>query len=132
MFTIDLNRVRAGVVAHPCEWEWGTWAEHSGDRRRYRIVDRGVLLDRLEIGSWESFVRWYRQTIDTMVADDAQLHRQPHWSAALAVGDAEWLEDRARGLGLRRFEIREPPPPPQDEENVRTFFLGWQNQSKVH
>jgi len=132
MFYIDLNMLRAGVVAHPCEWEWGTWAEHSGDRRRYRIVDREVLLNRLEVSSWESFVRWYRQTIDIMVADEAQLHRQPHWSAALAVGDAEWLEDRSRGLGLRRFEIREAPQPPQDEDNVRTFFLGWQNQAKMH
>ena len=71
----------------------------------------------------------------SMVADKAQSHRQlqrhSYWSAALAVGDAEWLEARARGLGLRRFEIREAPPPLQDEENVRTFFLGWQNQSKA-
>ena len=68
----------------------------------------------------------------SMVADKAQLRRQPYWSAALAVGDAEWLEARARGLGLRRFEIREAPPPPQDEETVRTFFLGRQSHSKVY
>ena len=77
-------------------------------------------------------MRWYSQTIDTMVADEVQLRRQPYWSAALAVGDAEWLEARARGLGLRRFEIREAPPPRQDEETVRTFFLGWQSHSKVY
>ena len=61
----------------------------------------------------------------SMVAYKAQLQRQSYWSAALAVGDAEWLEARGRGLGLRRFEIRSAPPPLQDEENGRTFFLSW-------
>lgn len=125
MFYVDLNMVRAGVVSHPCEWDYGTWPELSGARRRYRIVDREVLLNRLEVGPWESFVSWYRQTIDAMVTDKTRLRRQPHWSTAVAVGDAEWLEQHACGLGMRRFEIREAMSPgPQEDADVRTFFLG--------
>ena len=102
------------------------WSKLSGARPRYPIVDQYLLPNRLEINSWESFARWYRQTIDAMVADKDQLRRRSYWSAALATGDAEWLEAQARGLGLSRFEIREAPPPLQDEESVGTSFLGWQ------
>ncbi|MFW5894211.1 MAG: hypothetical protein ACOCUY_03660 [Verrucomicrobiota bacterium] len=41
-----------------------------------------MLLNRLEIGSWESFVSWYRQTINAMVAGETRMRRQPHWSTA--------------------------------------------------
>ena len=83
------------------------------------------------VGTEQNASNGFLPGLFSMVADEARLLRQSYWSAALAVGDAEWLEARARGLGLRRFEIREAPPPLQDEENVRTFFLGWQNQSKA-
>lgn len=77
-------------------------------------------------------MRWYRETIDAMLADEVRLRRQPHWSAAAAVGDAEWLERHARDLSMKRFEIREAHTvETPDEYSVRTFFLGWQNQSKI-
>ena len=91
------------------------WERRPRRRYRYRIVDRDVLLNRLEVASWESFVSWYRRTIDAMVADETWLRRQPHWSTAIAVGDAEWLEQHGRGLGKRRFEIREAMSPGPQE-----------------
>jgi len=38
---IDLNMVRAGVVSHPREWNWTGYEELVGERKRYRLIDRG-------------------------------------------------------------------------------------------
>jgi putative transposase len=46
---IDLNMVRAGVVAHPAQWEVGGFHEIQQPRARYRIVDRQALAEALGI-----------------------------------------------------------------------------------
>ena len=35
---IDLNMVRAGVVAHPEQWAWTGYQELMGQRKRYRLL----------------------------------------------------------------------------------------------
>lgn len=42
---IDLNMVRAGVVAHPAQWELGGYHEIQREPPRYRIVDRQALAE---------------------------------------------------------------------------------------
>jgi hypothetical protein len=44
---VDLDMIRAGVMRHPREWEWSAWHELSGTRKRYRLIDRDALLDRM-------------------------------------------------------------------------------------
>ena len=59
LFYIDMNIVRVGVVAGPAEWRHGSAHELAGDRRRYRIVDRDRLLERLELPDWGVYTDWY-------------------------------------------------------------------------
>ena len=41
---IDLNMVRAGVVKHPGEWEYGGYGEIQNPKQRYTLIDRPKLL----------------------------------------------------------------------------------------
>ncbi len=42
---IDLNMVRAGVISHPSEWEWCSYNELMGLRKRYRVLDLETLIE---------------------------------------------------------------------------------------
>ncbi len=46
---VDLNMVRAGVVAHPRDWEVGGYREIQQSPSRFRIVDRAALADVLAV-----------------------------------------------------------------------------------
>lgn len=132
LFYIDLNMVRAGVVDHPSQWPYGTWSEFFGTRRRYRIVSRATLLNRLEFEDWACFARWYQRTLEQLLSDRGELRRQPFWSSAIAVGDQDWLAGTARRSGIRRFEIRETQGVADDQiADRRSFFLGSVNQCKA-
>ena len=41
---IDLNRVRAGVVAQPSEWPFSGYSEIQNPPLRYALIDRGGLI----------------------------------------------------------------------------------------
>ena len=64
---IDMNMVRAGVVSHPEEWEWCGYRELMGIRRRYRILDQTVLLEKTGIESLEDLRACYRDIIDELM-----------------------------------------------------------------
>jgi len=132
LFYIDLNMVRAGVVDHPSQWPYGTWPEFFGPRRRYRIVNRPALLNRLQVPDWSSFARWYRDTLDGMLSRKDEIGRQPFWSSAIAVGDAELLAKAAHRSGMKRFQILEAHGTAEDTGvAVKSFFLGSVNQCKL-
>ena len=48
---IDLNMVRAGVVEHPSDWEFGGYNEIQFPRQRYGLIDHDELKSLLEFGS---------------------------------------------------------------------------------
>jgi putative transposase len=93
-FYIEMNMVRAGVVAHPMEWLGGAYAEHAGLRQRYRIIDSDAVYRYLEYGTLECFRQAYVETLDQMCARAAG-PREPIWSEAAAVGGKEWIEKLA-------------------------------------
>ena len=41
---IDLNMVRAGVVAHPSEWSWSGYNEIQTPKERYTLINRTKLM----------------------------------------------------------------------------------------
>jgi putative transposase len=49
---IDLNMVRAGVVAHPPEWAYGGYNEIQSPRERYALIDYERLRDLLRSRLW--------------------------------------------------------------------------------
>ena len=55
MSYIDLNMVRAGVVAHPYEWEWCGYSELLGSRQRYRLLSTPEVATAYGAPSLEAF-----------------------------------------------------------------------------
>ena len=55
MVYIDLNMVRAGVVAHPAQWPWCSYSEWMGQRRRYGVIDTKECLRILGGATLEEF-----------------------------------------------------------------------------
>jgi putative transposase len=53
MTYVDLNMVRAGIVAHPRDWPHAGYHEIVRPKQRYRIVDRDAVYEVLEIGPTE-------------------------------------------------------------------------------
>ncbi len=102
LFYLDMNRVRAGVGAHPREWRFGGYQELSGARKRYRIIDLDRLLGLLGSSDVAGFRRWHAATLGEL-CDRREQQRETHWSRAFAVGSRRWL----RELSLGRVQMEE-------------------------
>lgn len=93
LFYIDMNMVRAGVVAHPQSWYFGGCRELLGFRKRYRVIDQNALISCLEMYNQERFYSWYSQTLNNICrTPKTKQVREPYWTSALAVGSPGWLE----------------------------------------
>lgn len=104
LFYIDYNMMRAKVVSHPSEWKHGGYHDISGNRKRYRIVNKKQLLRQLGmVGEEENFLEWYMNTINAK--SESYMERQKHWTEALAVGDESWIEKIKGKIGKKRLRI---------------------------
>ena len=91
MVYIDLNMVRAGIVAHPAEWRWCSYGEWMGQRRRYGVVDFKECLQILGGTTLEQFRDNYQALIQTRLAKDV-MAREPQWTESIAVGSRAFVE----------------------------------------
>lgn len=116
---IDLNMVRAGVVAHPRDWPHGGYHEIREQRLRKRIIDRVALAELLELSSVADLAEVHNEWIARGLQAETQ-RREPKWSEALAVGGRSFTEQVRRGLGVTArqraidtdgddFILRDPP-----------------------
>ncbi len=103
-FYVELNMVRAGAVRHPSEWYGGAFCEHSGARKRYRIIERARLLNCLECADDAGFADWYVHTLDEECQTRYHV-REPLWTDAAAVGSRRWLEGIAGRLPEGWYEL---------------------------
>ena len=87
---VDLNMVRAGVVAHPRDWRWCGYDELTGRRQRYRILDINHLIERLGLTSRSDFHTWYSDAVERQLAAGKSA-REAHWTESLAVGDERFV-----------------------------------------
>jgi putative transposase len=97
---IDLNMVRAGVVTHPCEWEFGGYAELMTDRTRNSITDCDALLELSGAGSNEAMLMLRRGWVEEALARGVE-PRQGRWTESVAVGGKDFVENTKAKLGLR-------------------------------
>lgn len=115
---IDMNMVRAGVVQHPREWEFGGYNEIQDPPKRYTIIDQGRLAALCGIGSTDGLQEAHREWVDK-VLDDQQQRRESFWSESIAVGSTQFIDNTKERLGHRghgrstqelteRHTLREP------------------------
>jgi len=105
LFYLDMNMVRAGVVAHPRHWRFGGYQELSGTRQRYRVIDQDRLLNCLAMQDQAAFRQWYEATLGELCQRASQ-PREPHWSRAFAVGGRGWIEQLPGATPLSEDHIR--------------------------
>jgi putative transposase len=99
---IELNMVRAGVVAHPREWPWVGYHEITGERRRYRLSD-------VERWSWRvgtddvGEVSAHLESALVQGIAKGRVNREPMRTESLALGSAGFVE-KIKPLILSRQE----------------------------
>lgn len=99
---IDLNMVRAGVVAHPEQWQVSGYREIQSPPRRYRIIDEGALCRLTQISCGTALRAAHRQWVAFCLREQ-KLERDPRWTEAIAVGSEEYVSRMKGLLGPRAY-----------------------------
>ncbi len=97
---IDLNMVRAGVVAHPAQWEFGGYAEIQTPRERYSIINHRALMELLGIPSIDELRRLHGMWVKEALGRAEQV-REAKWTESVAVGSRNFVETVKAKLGIR-------------------------------
>ena len=92
---VELNPVRARLVAHPTEWRWSSARAHM-DGSEDGIVNRGPILDLVSSG-WGEFLR------ETPSSDEVAMLRR-HERTGRPLGDPTFVDqvENLLGRSLRR------------------------------
>ncbi len=111
MTYIDMNMVRAGVVPHPENWEWGGYREIQNPPQRYGKIDRQLLCRLLELPASEGLAEWQQDSVRMAMGKDAAAFNQrcAEWTESVAVGSHAFAVDIQEKLGLaaRRRKVGE-------------------------
>jgi len=100
MAYIDLNMVRAGVIQHPSEWEFGGYTEIQNSKQRYTIINRHELANLLGIKNDAHLLESHRQWVEVVLKNRSN-QRDAKWTKSIAVGDKEFVLDTKAKLGAK-------------------------------
>lgn len=95
---VDMNMVRAGVVAHPREWPFGGFQELMLEaaaphkRRRGFLVNSPKLMELTGAPSVPALLAMRSEWIHAAIRR-GQLERDPIWTESVAVGSEKYLRD---------------------------------------
>nr|WP_217907575.1 transposase [Desulfosediminicola ganghwensis] len=96
---IDLNMVRAGVVSHPSEWQFGGYNEIQKPRRKCVLIAYEKLAELSGFSSCHAFQKSHKEYVDEALCNVDR--RQAWWSESIAVGDESFVEIIKHRLGIR-------------------------------
>jgi putative transposase len=97
---IDLNMVRAGVVAHPSEWPWSGYNEIQIPKERYALINRTKLMALLGSHDDKTLSEHHGQWISDALEKDSR-QRESRWTDSIAVGSKAFVEQTKEQLGFR-------------------------------
>jgi putative transposase len=97
---IDLNMVRAGVVNHPAEWEFGGYHEIQGNRRRNTLLALDTLAEVTETDGPDALAKAHRDWVEEISASDKG-RREEIWTKSVAVGSKRFVRKIQETLGAR-------------------------------
>ena len=97
---IDLNMVRAGVVKHPAEWQFGGYNDIQQPKTRYSLINREKLMDLLGIMDSDQLTTAHRKWVEEVLRNGSNI-RDEKWSKSIAVGSRKFLEETKDKLGIR-------------------------------
>jgi putative transposase len=96
---IDLNMVRAGVVAHPADWANGGYREIHNPPKRYGVIDLRQLSALCGFSEVANFQQAHRQWVEEALRRETA--RENRWSEAIAVGSLSFVEKVKKELGVK-------------------------------
>ncbi len=98
---IDLNMVRAGVVAHPEQWpESGYW-EVQNPPKRYRVINVQALMELVGFEKLEQHQLARANWVDAAL-ERGLPGRDSRWTESLAVGSEHFVEGIKQAFGTKR------------------------------
>lgn len=118
---IDLNMVRAGVVAHPSEWEFCGYNEIQSPRKRKGIIDFDRLQQLLGFETYTDLKDAHFKWVESKLQADSN-STESRWTQSIAVRGKTFIEKIKETLGFRvkgrkvahahdTFELREGQKP---------------------
>jgi putative transposase len=136
---IDMNMVRAGVVAHPKQWEFCGYNEIQSPRKRKGIIDFDRLMELLGFETYDDLKDAHYNWVDSAIQTDNG-DKKNKWTQSIAVGSKTFIEKMKESLGFRAkarkiicaydtFELREVIAPygkANNLDSVNTFL--WNQQ----
>ena len=122
MVYVDLNMVRAGVVAHPSEWPFCGYNEIQNPRRRKSLIDYKSLIRLFGVRGMEEFKGVYRAWVSEGLGKQEYRERLPRWTESIAVGGEGFVKEVKEKLGAKAmwremvgadgsYELLESPSP---------------------
>jgi len=123
---IDLNMVRAGVVAHPRHWPEGGYREIQSPPQRYRIIDLACLMEICGMSTLAEFQLQHRQWVDEELRR-GKPQRDAGWSHSIAVGNEAFVRKIQNALGIEARDrvitkINDMDELREEAESYSTFF----------
>ncbi len=92
--------VRAGVVTHPSEWNFGGYNEIQKPRQRYALIDYKRLMDLLHISTVDDLRNSHKKWVEEILKTKNYV-RESKWSQSIAVGSKSFVENIKEKLGIR-------------------------------
>lgn len=87
---IDLNMVRAGVVAHPSHWDVSGYHDIQNPPKRYKIINDEILCNLTESASIADLRQRHAELIAQKLSTQ-KLEREPRWTEQPAVGPEKFI-----------------------------------------
>jgi len=97
---MDMNMVRAGVVAHPSEWNESGYNEIQSPRHSYRLIVHQWLMDLLDLPSLEILQSSHRTWVEESLKNNTN-GRDSKWTESIAVGSKAFVERAKDQLQIR-------------------------------
>lgn len=115
---MDLNMVRAGVVAHPERWKQCGYNEIQKPRRKNILIDYAAVSRLCGFYNFEQFQSTHQRWVQSALSDD-KIKKENCWTQSIATGTRAFIEavkmqmcSKAMGRSVREnekgFELREP------------------------
>lgn len=115
---VDLNMVRACVVAHPEDWPHGGYKEIQYPRRKNILIDYEALGQLSGFNNFDDFQTAHRARVESALSDN-RTHREACWTQSIAAGSRSYVEAVRNQMGgfaigrqirnsIEGFELREP------------------------
>ncbi len=134
---IDLNMVRAGVVAHPSEWPFCGYNEIQEPKRKNVLINYERLTRLLGFDSYDEVKMYHKRWVEEHLGNENNI-RDDRWTMSIAIGTKSFV-DRIKSLmgtmavGRKNigtgdsYQLREPAAPYNAHSEFKKDDIGPEN-----